>query len=618
MFAASRRLREDREGSALVEALLSFRAGHLVSRRLRILLVFLQPAAGSLGYIIKKAPKSLLRVSSLRFAIALIVLMALEVPSNSGRILERFGADIVAGWLGQLVLLSVLIDALKGTLPRATMLIPILFYLSYYLVFWAQGIHVKLESDELRKTNPKTILEFNSKLHSLVFEQAGVFAATHFIPAVYAKDSSYIQDGYVSYRLFARDEIKEYLSRNANDVQLLSVDWDNSIQSNVRILRIPEHPLGKVITASVHDSNGEGLKDWNIGIETTSLSADGHVVGIFKSGYVHRLPIVPFFTIGCKFSSEPPKRRCQAEFATERVPIESRPDSVDRTRYPDPVSIMLGIRALSHYEIAHFRHSDLGADLATRAAPGEDAAFGALRDIISGQSPPVSWKTGSLIASNPSRLAPFAAAMTKRFLDLSQIGAFDAPGKLEQIRVLAAGIEALGPGEFATVQDLLSDAARKDNTIRDNYPLLYLRLADAGPKMYSLYRDEFLAQNATQRERLLAVVALCRIGQADSELISAIISEWAKLDSGELKDNNYQSALFVTLLKLGQESTVKSSGRPNSRTFQGWYEAVLAGRGKTDVGPNNCMPMEWLEATNVPAFLAPSLKWVNERWVLGD
>ena len=101
-------------------------------------------------------------------------------------------------------------------------------------------------------------------------------------------------------------------------------------------------------------------------------------------------------------------------------------------------------------------------------------------------------------------------------------------------------------------------------------------------------------------------------------MISAIISEWAKLDSGELKDNNYQSALFVTLLKLGQESTVKSSGRPNSRTLQGWYEAVLAGRGKTDVGPNNCMPMEWPEAANVPASLAPSLKWVNERWVQGD
>jgi len=253
-----------------------------------------------------------------------------------------------------------------------------------------------------------------------------------------------------------------------------------------------------------------------------------------------------------------------------------------------------------------------------RAAPGEDAAFGALRDIISGRSPPLSWRTSFLIASNPSRLAPFAAVMTKRFLDLSQIGAFDVPGRLEQIRLLVAGIVALGSAEFATVQDLLSDFARRDNSIRDTYPLLYIRLADAGPKMYSIYRDQFLAQNATHRERLLAVIAICRIGQADSELISAINSEWAKFDSGELKDNNYQTALFVALLKLGQESTVKNSGRLTSQILKGWYEAVLAGRGKTDTGPNNCMPMEWPEESYVPGFLAPGLKWVNERWAIGN
>ena len=109
-----------------------------------------------LGYIIEKMPKSLLRVSSLWFVITLIVLMALEVPSATGRILERIGADIVAGWLGQLVFLSLFVDALKGTLPRAVMIIPIIFYSSYYFAFWEQGIHVKLESDQLRRTNPGT------------------------------------------------------------------------------------------------------------------------------------------------------------------------------------------------------------------------------------------------------------------------------------------------------------------------------------------------------------------------------------------------------------------------------------------------------------------------------
>jgi hypothetical protein len=208
--------------------------------------------------------------------------------------------------------------------------------------------------------------------------------------------------------------------------------------------------------------------------------------------------------------------------------------------------------------------------------------------------------------------------MAKRFLDLREDGAADVPGRLEQIRLLIAGIVALGPAEFAAVQDLLSDAARKDNSIRDSYPLLYVRLADAGPKMYSIYRDQFLAQDTTRRDKTLAVLAICRIGQADSELISAMTSEWAKFDSGELKNNNYRSALFVALLKLGQDSAVRNSGRPNSQPLKGWYDAVLAGRGKTDLGPNNCMPMEWPEDTEVPAFLAPSLKWANERWIPGD
>jgi hypothetical protein len=574
--------------------------------------------ADPLGLVVKKSPQSLLRLSCLWFASALIVLMVLEASSGSGQILERFGADIVAGWLGQLVLLSLFIDALRGTLPRFVMLIPVLVYSGYYFAFWQQGTHAELKSDELRKTNPKIILQFDAKLHSLVVDQADVFAPTHSIAVVYAKDSSYVQDGYVSYRLIAKENIKEYLSRNADNVQIFSVDWGGVIQKNVKVLRIPERPPGKIITVTVHDDDGEGWKDWNIGFETTSLSFDGQVVGLFKSGYVQRLPIVPFFRLGCKFSLEPLRRRCQAEFTTEQVPIESRPDSVDPALYPDPVSIMLGIKGLSHYSIAHFRRSDVSAEPPTRAAPGEDAAFGALQDVINGQSPPLSWRTSFLIASNPSRLAPFAASMTKRFLDLSQAGAVDVPGKLEQMRVLVAGIEALSPADFTTVQELLSDAARKDNRIRDNYSLLYLRLADVDSKMYSIHRDQFLAQNATQQEKLLAVIAICRIGQADSELISAINSEWARLDSGELKDNNYQSALFVALLKLGQESTVKNSGRPNSRILQGWYEAVLAGRGKTDVGPNNCMPMEWPEASNVPASLAPSLKWVNERWVLSN
>jgi len=276
---------------------------------------------------------------------------------------------------------------------------------------------------------------------------------------------------------------------------------------------------------------------------------------------------------------------------------------------------MLGLKRRTQEEMTNFR--SLTGSVPPRPARGEDEAFEALRAVIDGQSPAASWATGSLIAGDPSRLAPFAAGMAKRFLELSRLDDPNLHARHELAAVLAAGITALGPAEFASVQGQLIDLARNNN-LRDEYPLLYLRLADAGPKLYSIYRDQFLAENATPEEKQLAALGVCRIGQADSELISAIKSEWAESESGEAKDDNYRAALFVTLAKLGEESTLRNSMRSSSRTLQEWYDAVLAGRGSTEIGPNNCMPMEWTDNTYVPPFMAPRLRWRQQQWRAAD
>jgi hypothetical protein len=277
---------------------------------------------------------------------------------------------------------------------------------------------------------------------------------------------------------------------------------------------------------------------------------------------------------------------------------------------------MLGIRRLSKEEMTDFGR--INWDYPARPAPGEDEAFDALRNVLDGRSPALSWATSFLIAGDQSRLAPFATGMARRFLDLSRSDNANVPGQPEQAALLAAGIAALGPAEFAKVQDLLADLARKDD-VRDEYPLLYLRLADSGPKLYPIYRDQFLAQNATLGQKLLAVLAICRMGQADSELISAAKSEWAEPDSGETKPDNYKAALFVALTKLGQENELRVAAQSSSRILRAWYDAVLAGRGKTDVGPNNCMPMEWPRSNSyVPPSMAPRLRWVQQQWRLAD
>jgi hypothetical protein len=205
--------------------------------------------------------------------------------------------------------------------------------------------------------------------------------------------------------------------------------------------------------------------------------------------------------------------------------------------------------------------------------------------------------------------------MAKRFRDLDGSDNANFPGRREQVALLAAGIAALRPAEFATVQGLLADLARKDD-VRDEYPLLYLRLADSGLQLYSTYRDKFLAPDATQTQKLFAALAVCRMGQGDSELISALKSEWA--ESGDARSDNYRAALFVTLMKLGQGNELRAAAHSSSKVLREWYDAVLAGRGKTDVGPNNCMPMEWPgDYTYVPPSMAPRLRWVQQQWRLG-
>jgi hypothetical protein len=559
---------------------------------------------------------SLLRVPSLWFIVAFTVLLVAEIPVTSGSFLEKFGAANLAGWLGQFVFLSLLIDALRGALPRAVALIPLLFYSGYYFAYWRQGVEIARQSQELRKTNPKNIIDFDPRSYSLVMEKADLFAATHAIPVVYTHDASFVHDEYVAYRLFATDTIKQYLSRNDDDVQVLSVYWKDVFQSNVRELRFPERPKHPILSVAVNDDPGLGWSDFNVGFETTSVSLESRVIGTFRSAYVRRLPIFPLFTVGCKFSSEHSKRTCDAEFLAETYAIESRPDSVDRTQYDDPISIMLGIKALSRSEIANFR--GFSRETSPRAAPAEDEAFEALRAVIDGRRPALSWATASLISNDSSRLAPLALGMAKRFLALTRTNDAVVPGLREQTALLATGIAALEPAEFAGVQGQLADLAQRPG-LREEYPLLYLRLADAGPKSFAIYRDQFLAQTATQQEKLLAALAICRGGQADSELLSVLRSEWSGSEGNTGKDDNYKSALFVALAKLGPDSLLRTSGPVGSKTLQGFYDAILSGRGKTDVGPNNCMPMEWPRSNvYVPPVMAPRLQWTRQQWRAGD
>jgi len=565
-------------------------------------------------------PRTIFRLVSLWSLIALIVVMVLEALPATGPELAAVGGPFVAGWLVHFCLLSLFIEALAGRFPVAAALVPVLAYSSYYLAYWEQGVHARQRSAELRRSNPGKILDFNAESYSLVLDKADGFGASHEIPIVFANDSSYKPEEYLSFRLWPTDRLSQFLKESHATFQVLGVYWDGLKQPAVKELCVAERPPHRIVEATVHDDPGDGWKDWNLGEEATAITVEGRTIGVFRSGYVLRLPKFPFLMIGCRYSVSPRLRECDANFITERVPMESVPEGVDRGRYDDPVSIMLGIRKITDDGILSSRGFAVGADaagpVAARSDAGEDEAFETLRAVINGQNPAIAWTMGQTIAGDPVRLAPLAAGMAKRFVALNQPERTDAPGRREQAALLSTGLVALPKVDFVAVADELRVFMRRGGSAED-HPALYLRLADSGPNMFSFYRDRFLASETSRLERLLAALAICRIGQADSELISAMTRQWSESESAPAADDNYnyKAALFVTLLKLGREDVLRKAVDTDSATLKAWYEAVLALQGNTEAGPNNCMPMEWPRAEYIPSSLSPKLRWSHEKWL---
>jgi hypothetical protein len=123
-----------------------------------------------------------------------------------------------------------------------------------------------------------------------------------------------------------------------------------------------------------------------------------------------------------------------------------------------------------------------------------------------------------------------------------------------------------------------------------------------------------MAGKAPAHLRMLPVLAICRIGQADDETTAEMKRRLASSGNERQHDDNYKSALFVTLLKLGEEPFLRENGPELSARLLPWADAVLEGTGATETGPNNCMPMRWGNTAHLGPMLEPGLRRVRGVW----
>jgi hypothetical protein len=546
--------------------------------------------------------------------VALIALLALQAFPYTGIFLMMLGGALLTGLLIQVFLISLLAEACLGRIPRVLAALPVLAYAGYYALYIHQTIQIGQESARLQRENSAKVFDFDPDTYSLVTPDAQRLAEQYAIPVVYQANKNYAPESHLSFRLLQRDQCSRIPLDSRHRIAKFGVNGGNSFQNNLCLLRFPEDPSGKLITVVKHGDEEVWKRKWDFGEQSTEVLVDGKVVGTFKTASIWRLPLWPAAAVGCGLiSGGTPAWKCFADFQRTHTEIDTIPPDVDHAKYGLPESVMLGIPRYTSVELANFQGSSRNSDALTRVAEEprrvEDDSFALLQQIVDGQNPTTPVGLGYSLALDPARLTPFAEPMAKRLAELVK-GYHGNTQERYQIEALDTALASLPLQAFAPVSDSIFEFVRHNEGWK-RYPRLYVRAAESGTKTLAYYQSQFMSGEIRGYKRQLPVLAICRIGQADPD----IVTEMKQRFIASSADENYQAALLVTLLKVGEEAFVKANMPVSARgNYQSWAEAVTSGSGKTAIGPNNCMGKEWGEANYVSAVMAPALRWNRGGW----
>jgi hypothetical protein len=546
--------------------------------------------------------------------LAIVGLIALQAFPYTGIILMMLGAAFLVGLLLHVFLIGLFIEAWQGRVPRVLMAIPVMAYAGYYTLYAHQTIEIWQKSAQLQQENSGKVFSFDPEAHSLVTPDAETLVTQYAIPVAYQPNKNFNPEGHLAFRLLRHDQCNAISPDSRARIVKLGVRFGNAFQNNVCQLRFPEGPQHKVITVVKHGDEEVWKRKWEIGERLTEISVDGKVIGTFKTASVWRLPLWPTAAVGCGLiSGGTPAWKCFADFVRTHNEIDTIPASVDRVKYGAPESVLLGIPRYTAADLADYRgyqqNEDAVAHIAEEPKRVENDSFAVLQQIVDGQSPAIPFNLGYSLASDPTRLVPFAEPMAKR---LQQLESNADKRDRNQIEVLDAALAALPVSAFAPVSDTIFDIVRQNEGWK-RFTRLYLRAAESGVKTSVYYESHFMSGEIKGFLRFLPVLAICRIGHASPEVIAEMKQRFIAASS----DDHYQSALLVALLSVGEEPFVKDNlpVKPGGN-YRGWAEAVLSGSGKTAIGPNNCMAKEWGNTSYIGAVMAPSLRLNRGTWVV--
>jgi hypothetical protein len=552
----------------------------------------------------RKIPKSILL-----FAFTGVLFLVQHLP-YVGVLLMVFGAPLWSVVTINLAFLLMAKEAWDGTLPRAVIVLPILYFGIYAGVTIVGHWRLFQLRQQIARDNQAVHVAFDPKQNDLVVDAKVVDSApalgkvpenlveAYDIPVVYGANANQRVASHLSYRVVAKKTC-DAVRRGDPNVVTLAFQENGAFNFNLCLLRQPEDPAKPAVTVSAGDT--AETKDWLLPtkVSTITVTDASNQVFTLKGGTAAPFARVPLPVIGCALDSAAPAWRCFAEFERDAYAPLAGKNSRNLDHNPNTAAIAatLGLVASP----ASGRVSETASDpavaqnLKSYEEKERDNELKRFHDLVTDLVLP-DWRFPYL-SEHPELTVAEAPAMAEALQRAEEVTTVTRHGRERSVlkynnnnirMVLSEMIVRLPEDAYAPLVPQLVEAARADanNTqsgvgwsLQSQAPAFMLRLEDAAPaEMADLFAATLQVEHAPCAAQTTAVLGLCRAGAEQAAKVQddllQLFASTSRYNGGTME---LHSALYVTLLRMGMKDAVvndPTEGR-SDRVAQ-WYQEKFA------------------------------------------
>ena len=266
------------------------------------------------------------------------------------------------GFLPHLVTLGFIADIYQRGWSKKLLIIPALLYSSYYALYVFEYVSLLSLENQIQESNEQQKINFDISSNSLAFDNQTGLTTYYKIPVTYEANDNF-PEKYLSSRLITQQKCNEIqkIPRELFEFSTYGASFyrDSSVYSSVDIkkciLSTPEKPMKDIVKISTKEE--KRIINWTPISETIyTINNQDKQLGVVKSVFAMRMPVFPFFMIGCALNSGGPSWDCFANLYRSRYPLSSVSGSSNIDKYGNnPIAFALKIEKYKESDYDNFQ-----------------------------------------------------------------------------------------------------------------------------------------------------------------------------------------------------------------------------------------------------------------------